>query len=321
MMRRYFLLAFALTLFATAAWPQPNKVQVIGVLMISAGAEDPIFLAMREGLRERGYVYNRDYRIEHRTALGQAERIPQLARELLALKVDVMVVSLERVVRTVKELTSTTPIVMVSYDHDPVASGLVASLNRPGGNVTGIATLTPDLVGKRLQILKETLPGLSRVAVFWDTFSRGQLQDLEPAARTLGIELQRIELTGAYDFDAAYTFAEEHNARAALMLLSPRFFVRRMEIEALAQRHKMPIMHYDESVVKAGGFISYGSSSSDLYKRAAYYIDRLLKGAKPQDLPIEQESRLKLVVNLKTAKALRITIPESVLLRADEVIQ
>ena len=316
-----FLFAFVLFGLANIAWPQANKIPVIGVLMVSAGSDHPIFQAMRAGMLERGYTEGRDYRIEHRTALGHAERIPQLARELVDMKVDVMVVSLEPVVRIVKGLTNTIPIVIVSYDHDPVASGLVASLSRPGGNITGIASRIPDLVGKRLEMLKETLPGAARVAVFWDEFSRGQLDKLASAARVLGIELERIELSDNYDIDAAFALAEQRRCGAAFMLLSPRFFVRRMEFEPFALKHKMPTAHYDEAVVKAGGFMSYGPSNTDLYKRAAYFIDRIFKGTPPKDLPIEQEEGLKLVVNQKTAKALGIKIPVSILPRADEVIR
>ena len=180
-----FLFVFVLLGLANIAWPQANKIPVIGVLMISAGSDHPIFQAMRAGMRERGYTEGRDYRIEHRTALGHAERIPQLASELVGMKVDVMVVALEPVVRIVKGLTTTIPIVIVSYDHDPVALGHVGSLNRPGGNITGITSRIPDLVGKRLEMLKETLPGATRVAVFWDEFSRGQLDNLSTAARVL----------------------------------------------------------------------------------------------------------------------------------------
>ena len=316
-----FLFAFLLLGLANIAWPQANKIPVIGVLMVSAGPEDPIFQSMRAGMLERGYVQDRDYRIEHRTALGHAERIPRPARELVDLKVDVIVVALEPVVRILKGLTSTIPIVIVSYDHDPVASGFVVSLGRPGGNITGIASRIPDLVGKRLEILKETLPGVNRVAVFWDAFSRGQLDKLAPAARALGIELERIELTGNYDIESAYVLAEQRKCAATFMLLSPGFFVRRMEFEPLALKHKLPTAHYDETVVKRGGLMSYGPSNADLFKRAAYFIDRIFKGTMPKDLPIEQEEGLKLVVNQKTAKALGIKIPEAILLRADEVIR
>jgi putative tryptophan/tyrosine transport system substrate-binding protein len=315
------LLVFTFGILASAAFTQPNKMPVVGVLMVGAGPDDPIFDSMRAGMLERGYVQNRDYRIEHRTARGQVERLPQLARELVDLKVDVIIVSLEPVVRILKGLTSTIPIVIVSYDHDPVASGFAVSLSRPGGNVTGIASRIPDLVGKRLEILKETLPGTNRVAVFWDAFSRGQLDNLATAARALGIELERIELTGNYDIDAAYTLAEQRKCAAAFMLLSPHFFVRRMEFEPFALKHKLPTAHYDETVVKRGGLMSYGPSNADLYKRSGYFIDRIFKGTPPKELPIEQEERLKLVVNQKTAKLLGIKIPESILLRADEVIR
>lgn len=315
------LFMFALAILASTTFAESRKLPVIGVLMIGAGPDDPIFDSMRAGMLEHGYVQGRDYRIEHRTARGQVERLPQLARELVDLKVDVIVVALEPVVRILKGLTSTIPIVIVSYDHDPVAAGFAVSLGRPGGNITGIASRVPDLVGKRLEILKETLPGVTRVAVFWDELSRGQLENLVSAARALGVALEPIELTGNYDIDAAYALAVRRKCDATFMLLSPRFFVRRMEFEPFALKHKLPTAHYDETVVKRGGLMSYGPSNADLYKRAAYFIDRILKGTSPKDLPIEQEERLKFVVNQKTAKALGINIPESILLRADEVIR
>lgn len=314
---------FALLLLGLAniASAQANKIAVIGVLMITVGPDDPIVQALREGLRQRGYVDGQDYRFEHRSARGQAERVPQLARELVDMKVDVIVTGVEPVVRAIKELTNTIPIVMILSDSDPVASGLVASLRRPGGNVTGVATQIPELAGKRLQILKEVMPSLPRVAVLLDKFSRGQLLELEPAAKALGVELELIELTAVYDFDAAYTQAQTRKCPAAMVLFSPHFYIRRVELEARGLQHKMPTMHFDEPIVKGGGLLSYGPSTTDLWMRGAYYIDRLLKGAKPRDLPIEQEARVKLLVNQKTARALGIKIPESILLRADEVIR
>lgn len=307
--------------FASIAGAQANKIPVIGVLMITVGPEDRIVQALRTGLRERGYTEGKDYRFEHRSAQGHAERIPQLARELVDMKVAVIVTGVEPVVRAIKDLTDTIPVVMILSDSDPVASGLVASLRRPGGNVTGVATQIPELAGKRLQILKEVMPNLPRVAVLLDKFSRGQVTELEPAAKALGVELQVIELTAAYDFDAAFTQAQARKCPAAMMLFSPHFYVRRVEIEKQGLKHKMPTMHFDDSIVKDGGLISYGPSTTDMWTRGAYYIDRLLKGAKPQDLPIEQEARVKLVVNQQTANALGIKIPESILLRADEVIR
>ncbi len=320
-LRLQWVCALALAAFASLAWPQANRTAVIGVLMISAGPEDPIFDAFRAGLRERGYIEGRDYRIEHRSAQGQSGRVPQLARELVDLKVDVLFTGVEPVVRAFRQASSTIPIVMVLYDYDPVASGLVASFGRPGGNITGIATQTPDLVVKRLQILKETLPQLSRVAVFWDRFAGAQLQNLEAAARALGVEVERVDLGDAYDFDGAFALAKARKCTAAVGLFSPQTWVRRAAFGAAARAHRLPTIQYDEYFVRAGALLSYGPSAADSWKRAAYYIDRLLKGAKPQDLPIEQEARVKLAVNQKTAGELGISLPESILLQADEVIR
>ncbi len=210
---------------------------------------------------------------------------------------------------------------MVLYDYDPVAAELIDSFSRPGGNITGLFTRQSELVGKRLELLKQALPGVSRVAVFWDSFGRRQLEELEPAARSLGIQLQLVELRAPYDFEVAFKAAKQKGAGAVTLLFSPLFYAQRAQIGALAVKYRLPMVISQPDYVEPGGLLSYGPRWADTWGRAAYFIDRLLKGTKPSDLPVERTTNFKLVVNLRTAKALGITIPESMLLRADEVIQ
>lgn len=324
MTRSVLVLAFTLhlALLATSTWAQQaNTVPVVGVLMVNAGSSEGPVEALRTGLRELGYVDGRNIRIEYRGAQGQAARLPGLAKELVRLKVDVLVAGSEPAVRAVREATSTIPIVMVLYDYDPVAAELIDSFGRPGGNITGIFTRQSELVGKRLELLKQALPGLSRVAVFWDAFGQRQLEALEPAARSLGIQLQLTELRAPYDFEAAFANAKQKRADAVTLLFSPVFYVHRAQIGALAVKYRLPMVISQPDWLEHGGLMSYGPRYTDTWSRAAYFIDRLLKGARPSDLPVEQTATFELVFNLKTAKTLGITIPQSMLLRADEVIR
>ena len=323
MNRRDTVLAlFALGAAPLAAWAQqPGKVPVVGSLMVSAGPYDSVMEALRSGLRELGYVDGRNIRIEHRSAGGNPDRLPQLATELVQLKVDVIVAGVEASLRAAQQATGTIPIVMVAYDFDPVGVGLIANLSKPGGNITGMSTLQSELIGKRLEVLEEALPGARRVAVFWDGYSRPQLDALTAAARSLGVELRPVELRAPYNFGEAFKAARRQKVRAVFFLFSPVFYVERRRIAALALENRLPAMHDYSDFVEAGGLISYGPNREDTYGRAAYFIDRILKGAKPGDLPIEQPTKFELVVNLKTAKALGITFPESILVRADEVIK
>jgi len=286
-----------------------------------AGPDDPVVPAIRKGLRQFGYVDGTNIRIERRDAQNQLDRLPQLASELINLGADVIVVGAELPARAVRQVSSTVPIVIVAYDHDPVASGLIDSFSRPSGNVTGIFARQSELVGKRLELLREALPSVSRVAVFWDSLSARQLEELEPAARALRIDLERIELRGSYDYAAAFKHAKKKKADAAILLFSPRFTQERILIASLAIESQIPTIHQEELLVKAGGLMSYGPSVVEMFPRAGYFIDRLLKGAQVSNLPVEQASKFKLVINLKTANALRLTIPQSILLRADEVIR
>ena len=309
------------TLSLPVAAKERAKIPVVGVLMAIALPEDPVLPAIREGLREVGYVDGSNIRIERRAAQNQMDRLPTLARELVDLGAEVIVVGGEATARAARQASSTVPIIFISFDHDPVASGLIDSFSRPSGNVTGVFARADELVGKRLELLKEALPNASRVAVFWDAASARQLEAVEPSTRALGLELERIELSGSYDYAAAFSAARKQGAQAVYLLFSPKFTQERVRIASLALESRMPTMHQEEIMVKAGGLMSYGPSIAEMFGRSGYLIDRLLKGAKVSDLPVEQASKFRLVVNLKAAKTLGLTIPQSILLRVDEVVR
>ena len=324
-MRQVFLQWLVLCVAASAlgVWAQqPDRVRVVGSLALGATRpSDPIYEAIREGLREVGYVEGRDFRIEHRTAEGRLDQLPRVARELVELKVDVIVTGNDEATRAAKQATSTIPIVALLYNHDPVAAGFIQSFNHPGGNITGVTVRDSELAGKRLELLKEMLPGLSRVAVFYDLPGREELAVLKPAARSLGIHLHLLELKPPHDFDAMFKAAKAQKAGAVIVLHAPQFYVNRSRIGTLALKNKVPLSAAFRDITAAGGLMSYSTDVRDEYFRGAYFIDRVLKGAKPSDLPFEETAKIKLVVNLRTADALGVTIPQSILLRADEVIR
>ena len=324
-MRRRLLL-FTLTLILGlapgATWAQqPSRAALVGVLVPSIGANDPLIDAMRDGLRQLGYVEGQNLRIEFRSAQGKVERLPGLAEELVRLKVDVIVAGADPAIRAARRATHTIPIVIVGYVYDPVASGLIDSYGRPGGNLTGVFTRISELVGKRLQLLKEVVPHLSSVAVFWDAFGRRELDEVEPAARSLGLQVTLVELRAPYNFKSAFKIAKKHKANAVVLLFSSEFYVARAQIAASALELGVPTAAGSSQYTEAGGLLSYGPEGVDAYHRVAYFVDRILKGAKPSELPVEQSATFRLVVNQKTADALGLTIPQSVLLRADEVIR
>ncbi len=282
--------------------------------------------AFRQGLRDLGYIEGRNLMIEYRNAEGKLDRLPALAAELVALKVDVIVAGNTRAALAAKQSTRTLPIVFTNAA-DPVASGLVTSLARPGGNVTGLSNLSSELVGKCLEQLTHAVPGVSRVAVLWQPGGLGgrtdkdMLKEADLAARALGVRLQVVEARGPDDFDRAFSEMTRARAGALTVLSSTMFLVERRRLTDLAARHRLPTVFPFREGVDAGGLMSYGMDFPDLFRRAATYVDKILKGAKPGDLPVEQPTKFELVINLKTAKALGLTIPQSVLGRADEVIQ
>ena len=308
---------------------QPAKVARIGFL-VTASLESPegriAVDAFRQGLRERGYVEGENIVIEYRAADGRIERLPGLASELARLKVDLIVAGPTAGARAAQQATTTIPIVATVMG-DPVGDGLVASLARPGGNITGLTFLGPELVPKRLELLKEALPKVARVAALWhpgafsERTTRDMLKATEAAARTLGVQLQLVGVRSPDEFDRAFSTMIRERADALIMLPSPMLFAERRRIIDLAAKHRLPSMYNARESVELGGLIAYGTSITDLYRRGATHVDKILKGAKPADLPVEQPTKFELVINLKTAKALGLTIPQSLLLRADEVIQ
>jgi putative tryptophan/tyrosine transport system substrate-binding protein len=280
--------------------------------------------AFRQGLRELGYVEGKNINIEWRSAEGKIDRLPALANELVRLKIDVIVTGGPAPTRAAKGATSTIPIVM-AQDNDPVGSGFVASLARPGGNMTGLATLAPELSGKRLELLKEVVPKLSRVAVFGTSTQPGNAQALketELAAGALGVKLQYLDVLGPKDIEAAFRAASKGRAGAVLMMVPGRIANSlREEMVDLAVKSRLPAIYGGRASVEAGGLMGYGVNLPDLDRRAATYVDKILKGAKPADLPVEQPKKFEFIINLKAAKQIGLTIPPNVLVRADRVIK
>lgn len=317
--------AGALLVKAFPANAQPaTKVPRIGVLYASASDAVSQFVeAFSQSLREHGYVEGQNIVVERRFGEAKPERIAEIAAELVRLKVDVIVTSTDAAIAAVKRQTQTIPIVMASST-DPVGTGFVASLARPGGNVTGLSFISPELSAKRLGLLREAVPGLSRVAIMWNPEVRGavlEYKETESAARSLRLQLQSVEVSRADDFDRAFSALMTARAEALIVVPFPVAFTNRSQIASLAQKNRLPSMHGLREFAEAGGLMAYGPNNAEQWRRAATYVDKILKGAKPSDLPIEQPSKFELVINLKTAKALGLTIPPSALSRADVVIQ
>ena len=303
---------------------QPKKVPRIGVLFAATpSASSERLRAFRQGLRERGYVDEKDILIEQRYAEGNLDRLLALAAELVHLKVGVIVTGGPTSTRAAKEATNTIPIVMAN-DTDPVASGFVATLAQPGGNITGLSNLVPEISGKRLELLKEVFPRLSRLAVLGTSTTSGTAQvskEIELAAGALGVKLQNLDVLSANDIETAFRAAGKGRADAVLTLNSGILNSQRKQVVDLAIKSRLPAIYYVADFVEDGGLMSYGVSVIDLYRRAATYVDKILKGAKPADLPVEQPKKFELIINLKAAKQIGLTIPPNVLLRADRVIK
>ena len=312
---------------SAAGAQQTAKVARIGYLTVNLAAAPPHLLeAFRQGLRDLGYVEGRNVVIEYRDAEGRPERLPMLAAELVALKVDVIMAGSTPHALAAKQATRTIPIVFLSSG-DPVMDGLVASLARPGGNVTGLSSLTPERVGKCLELLTQAVPGVNRVAVLWQPGSVGErtekdtLKEAEVAARALGVRLQFVVARGPADIDRALSDMSRARAGALAVWATAMFVTERGRLVALAAKNRLPAVYTLSEFVDAGGLMAYGHSQADLNRRAATYVDKILKGARPADLPVEQPTKFDLVINLKTAKALGLTIPPSVLARADHVVE
>jgi len=316
--------ALLLALSNPAQAQQATKIPRIGYLSAgSASANSPRIEAFRQGLRELGYVEGKDMIIEWRYAEQKLDRLPALAAELVRLKVDVIVTSGPSVTRAAKAATTTIPIVM-SFDIDPVGNGFVASLARPGGNITGLSALHPEISGKRLELLKEIVPRLSRVAVLGSSTVPGyaqELKEIELAAGAFKVQLQHLDVLHPKDLETAFRAAGKGRADAVLVLSSPVFGSHRTQIAELAIKGRLPAIYYTAQWVEDGGLVSYGVNTRDLDRRAATYVDKILKGRTPADLPVEQPMKFDFVINLKAAKQIGLTIPPNVLVRADRVIR
>ena len=330
--RRRLLIATGLVLSLPRLARAQARVPRIGWLMFGAppAREGPAseqsssrYEAFRHGLRELGYVEGRNLIIEQRSAGRDTARLPALAAELVQLKVSVLVVLEPPAVEAARKATSSIPIVMRSSD-DPVALGWVAALARPGGNITGVTSYSTLLYGKRLELLRETIPGLSRVAVLWDPegpAAEESFRKAQAAAQEAGIRLHSLPVRSPRDFDQAFESGIRSGAAALLPLRGPLIVTEQRRIAELAAKARLPAMYDDREFAEAGGLMSYGTNLAETYRRAAAYVNRILKGASPAELPVEQPTTFELVINLKTARALGLRFPQSVLLRADRVIE
>ena len=318
------LAAMLFALCSSAEAQQATKIQRIGYLSGSSPSTSANRReAFQQGLHELGYVEGKNIVIEWRWAHGKFDRLPALAAELVRLKVDVIVTTGPQATRPTKQATSTIPIVM-AQDPDPVGNGFVASLAQPGGNITGLSSLAPELSGKQLELLKETVPQLSCVAVFGTSTNPGNAQNLkevELAAKALGVKLQYLDVLSPKDIETAFRAASKGSADALLLLAGPVFVLQRAQLVDLAEKSRLPTMYPQTEYTEAGGLMYYGTNTPELFRRAATYVDKILKGAKPADLPVERPTKFELIINLKTAKQIGLTIPPNVLARADRVIR
>jgi ABC-type uncharacterized transport system substrate-binding protein len=323
-----FILAVAiLALGHFAEAQQPRKVYQIGVLATASPTTPEAsrnWEAFRQGLREHGWVEGQNVVVEYRWAEGQVERFPSFAAELVRLKADIIVAASGSGARAAKEATSAIPIVMV-YVLDPVEQGLVASLARPGGNITGLTfVVSPEIVGKYLELLKEAVPKVTRVAILLDPASRATstiLKETQAAAQALAVKLQVAEVRRPNELEGAFAAMARDHARALLVLPHPFIFANARRIADLAAKSRLPAMYPFRESVEAGGLMAYAANAPDMFRRAATYVDRILKGTKPADLPVEQPTKFEFVINLNAAKQIGLTIPQSVLYRADKVIK
>ncbi|HEY1268263.1 MAG TPA: ABC transporter substrate-binding protein [Candidatus Binatia bacterium] len=322
-----FAFAACLALFALtgSAYSEQAKIPKIGYVSTNAASSPgPLVEAFRQGLRDKGYIEGKNIVVEYRWSAGKDEEIPKLVKELLELKVDVLVLPVPAAIRAGKELTKTTPIVMIGSE-DPVAMGLADSLAHPGGNLTGFSRLQRELSGKRLELMKEAVAPLQRVGVLFDHDSQTGtigLTKYQAAAPSLKIALETLEVDGPRpDFERAFKSAANSRLNGLITITSTTLFRRQKEVAAFALKHRLPSMFEGSTWVESGGLMSYSTNDREVFRRAAVYIDKILRGANPGNLPIEQPKKFELVVNLKTAKQIGVTISQSVLYRADKVIK
>jgi ABC-type uncharacterized transport system substrate-binding protein len=302
---------------------QQKRTPRIGYLRFINTSDAPRIDAFRQGLRQLGYAEGKDFVIEERNTDGKLDRLNELAAELVRLKVDVIVTPGPAPTRAAKAATATIPIVM-AQDPDPVGNGFVASLAHPGGNITGLSTLAPEISGKQLQLLKETVPKLSHVAVLWTSTTPGQalqLREIGLAAGPLGVQLQSLDVLQPKDIETAFQAASNQHAEAFIVLTGAIIGTRRTRIIEYVVKNRLPAIYSQQQYMEAGGLMSYGVNVTDLDRRAATYVDKILKGTKPADLPVEQPKKFELIINLKAAKQIGLTIPPNVLARADRVIR
>jgi putative tryptophan/tyrosine transport system substrate-binding protein len=303
---------------------QPTKTHRIGVLFGTSRSFNAIRIeTFRQSLRELGWVEGKNVLIEHRYADGKLDLLPALAAELVQLKADVIVTSATSGVLAAKNASGTIPIVFTALG-DPVGSGLVASLARPGGNVTGLSILATELSGKRLELLKEAFSKITRIVLLWNPTSSGeslQFKEAQVVAKALGVQLQSMEVQVANDFETGFRLAKKQGAQALLVVPSPVTNSNLKQILEFAAKNRLPAMYAAPEVVDAGGLMSYAPNYADQFRRAAIFVDKILKGAKPADLPVEQATKFELIINLKTAKQIGVTIPPNMLARADRVIR
>jgi putative ABC transport system substrate-binding protein len=319
----YFALCVMVLVFGIPAEAQQSKkVPRIGVLRPGL-ATAPNYEAFRQGLRELGYVEGQNIVLEVRDTEAKAERLPDLAAELVRLKVDVIVTSSTPAIQAAKQATGTIPIVM-AFSGDPVGTGLVASLAKPRGNITGLSDIGPEISGKQLELLKEAFPTISRVGFFLNPSNQGnrlRLKAAEVTAGELKVQIQALEVRSANDFEKAFSTISKGQSQALMTVRDPAIYSNQTRILEFAAVNRLPTMHMDREPVEAGGLMSYGPDVPDLFRRAATYVDKILKGAKPADLPVERPIKFEFVINLKAAKQIGVTIPPNVLARADRVIR
>jgi putative ABC transport system substrate-binding protein len=321
----YFTLAaLFLTFCSSIEAQQTSKIPRIGYLIgVPPSSYSSRTEAFRKGLRELGYIEGKNIIIEWRYGDGILDHLPSLAAELVRLKIDIIVTAASGPIGIAKKATDTIPIVM-AFDNDPVSNGFVASLARPGGNITGLSILGPDISGKQLELLKEIVPKLSRVAVLGTSTNPSNailLKQVELAAQGFGVRLQYLDILGTKDIETAFRAAEQGRAQSILLLGGPFFGSQRKQIADFAIKNRLPVIYPFPEFVEAGGLLCYSANIADLFRRAATYVDKILKGAKPAELPVEQPTKFELVINLKAANQIGLTIPPNVLARADKVIK